>query len=194
MSLGQLVRNLETDKVIAVPWALHHYGITREEIDGEGLEVVTRHMGLVHGRRAARTVELIISENYSDGTVDSPTLRHLAGVTAMRLSLGASPSHWRNDAQRKLATEQPDGYWNRHNSSNPATWSPIEFDAGSYGGKLIQDKGREFQDTYSGQQIWGSPTRTRVNFIRQQLELTGVAAQVVKVAWWDPLNDADNGR
>lgn len=181
MSLPRLIEDLEIDKVMALPLALQHYQLSREAIELEGLNVLKRHATLADGSRENRLIELLLSEDYA-GSRDAPQLRHLAGVTAMRLALGAATADWHNDAARKMARQVPDGLWKRPGDNGQETWA-IEYDAGSYWGSVIQEKGWAFHDRYDGQ-IWGCWNATRVKRLQEELERAGVPARVIKVHWW----------
>lgn len=181
MSLSGLIADLTVDKVMALSLALEHYRVSRAEIELEGLTLLQRHATLADGSRKEQLVELLVSDDFAM-PLGATQLRHLAGVSAMRLALGAACNDWRNDAERKMARLVPDGLWERSSSMGRETWA-IEYDANSYWGSVIHQKARAFHDEYDGQ-IWGCWNGSRVERLRQELHLAGVTATVIEVHWW----------
>lgn len=183
MSLSQLAADLETDKVIAMALATHHYQVTRREIRQEGFNILNMPMQLVYGRQGAENVqgvELLLNDQYATKRPSAPALRHLAGTTAVRLSIRAHSEHWANDADRPLSLLIPDGYW-ADQKSPPV---PIEYDAGSYSQRDVISKALEF-DKY-GLQLWGTASKTRQKRITEWIHALRVSYVVKYVPWWEP--------
>src|SRR5690606_22778705 len=130
--LDELLRDLEGDRVIAARLAHRHYRVPLKRARAEGLAVRTLQVPLTAGSRVARRVSVLLwPEERRLMRVKPPVIRHLAGVTACRLFLGAPIEFWRNDAGRPLGLLQPDGlWWQPH--AGPDVAKAIEYDAGSY--------------------------------------------------------------
>jgi len=183
MSLSQLAADLETDKVMAMGLAMHHYQLTRRQISQEGFNIIRMPMQLVYGRQGGdnvQRVELLLNDQYATRRPSAPSLRHLAGTTAVRLSVKAHAEHWSNDADRPLSLLMPDGYW-ADQKSPPV---PIEYDAGSYSQRDVISKALEF-DKY-GLQLWGTASKTRQKRITEWIHALRVRYVVKYVPWWEP--------
>jgi len=188
MSLSQLASDLETDKVMAMGLAMHHYQLTRRQIIQEGFNVIRMPMQLVYGRQGGdnvQRVELLLNDQYAASTPSAPALRHLAGTTAIRLDIKANSEHWTNEADRPLSLQIPDGYWEDHKS--PPV--PIEYDAGSYSQRQVISKAREF-DKY-GLQLWGTASKTRQKRLTEWIHTLRVSYVVKYVPWWEPAPPED---
>jgi len=183
MSLSQLAEDLESDKVMAMSLATHHYQLTRRQIKEEGFNIIKRPMQLVYGRQSSdniRPIELLLNDETATRTPKAPVLRHLAGTTAMRLNIKVNTEHWTNDADRPLALLIPDGYW----ADNKTPPVPIEYDAGSYSQRDVTSKALEF-DKY-GLQLWGTASKTRQKRITEWIHALRIRYVVKYVPWWEP--------
>jgi hypothetical protein len=110
------------------------------------------------------------------------TLRHLAGVTAMRLDFGAPTKLWTNAAGERDAGKQPDGLWAEPRAEG--VFRAIEYDSGSYGHAELVAKMKQFNDAY-GMQFWGVASEARVETVERVLRELGCLGTVDYVPWWE---------
>ncbi|GAA5534761.1 hypothetical protein [Deinococcus aluminii] len=101
---------------------------------------------------------------------------HLCGTAEIRLRLGSSPEQWRSDAAALGKLNKPDAV---------LTLGPhlvaIEFDTGSYRGRVVRQKCEHFAGKYAGL-VWGVTSRVRSRRLAEALGPSGV--QVLRVNWW----------
>src|SRR5690606_13684952 len=180
--LDELLRDLEGDRVIAARLAHRHYRVPLKRARADGLAVRTLQVPPTAGSRVARRVSVLLwPEERRLLRVKPPVIRHLAGVTACRLYLGAPFELWHNDAGRPLGLLQPDGlWWQPH--AGPDVAKAIEYDAGSYSRAQVVAKVEAFGRRF-GYQIWGVAGRERSRFVRDLLLETGSAGEAHHVPW-----------
>jgi len=180
--LDELLRDLEGDRVIAARLAHRHYRVPLKRARAEGLAVRTLQVPLTAGSRVARRVSVLLwPEERRLMRVKPPVIRHLAGVTACRLYLGAPIELWHNDAGRPLGLLQPDGlWWQPH--AGPDVAKAIEYDAGSYTRAQVVAKVAAFEKQF-GYQVWGVAGPERSRFVRELLLETGSAGEAHHVPW-----------
>ena len=102
---------------------------------------------------------------------------HLCGTAEIRLRLGYPPEQWHSDAAALGKLNRPDAV---------LTLGPhlvaIEFDTGSYRGRVVRQKREAFSGKYAGL-VWGVTSRVRSRNLVETLAPHGV--QVLHVNWWD---------
>ena len=182
MGIERLKTDLVVDRVIGAGAARSHYGVSTARARAAGLFVCRLLVGVTARSRRAERVHVIVSP-LEDRLVHAreSTVRHLAGVTATRLHVGAPAGAWRNEGGAPLALLQPDGFWRRPDVHDDALWA-IEYDAGSYSSKQIRLKMLEFRRTY-GYQVWGVASEARREFVLGHLLATDSPGQVHHVPW-----------
>jgi hypothetical protein len=104
------------------------------------------------------------------------SLRHYAGVAALRLHLNVPLTQWRVTSIAE-GYQIPDGVWHYEGRDIAA-----EYDAGEYSKKRLFEKVRNYSLTYS-YQIWGTASEVRVKVIHQVLETIGVPGRVYFIPW-----------
>lgn len=170
------------DRVIGANASRAHYGVSPERAAAAGLLVCELSLGPTANSLVAEPVKVIVSPRQKRlMTAKESTLRHLAGVTATRLHMGASTAAWRNEGGAPLALLEPDGYWRRPDVFAGAVWA-IEYDAGSYSSKQLTEKMRTFRREY-GYQVWGVASEKRREFVERHLLATDSPGQVHYVPW-----------
>lgn len=182
MSLAALERDLAVDRVISERHALEGYGVSAVRAKRAGLEVLKRNIKPTYSATKEVNATLIVcSEEERLRCASGNTLRHLAGVTALRLFLGASTEDWENEGGARQARHLPDGYWQRPDVHAGAVWA-IEYDAGSYVWAQLLEKGKEFMATH-GYQVWGVASEARIRTVEAALSAIGAPRQVHFVPW-----------
>lgn len=182
MSLAALERDLAVDRVISERHALEGYGVSAARAKRAGLEVHRRRIGLTYSARSEVGVTLIVwPEESRLRRASGNTLRHLAGVTALRLCLGAAAEAWENEGGARQARLHPDGYWQRPDVHEGAVWA-IEYDAGSYSPPQLLEKGKAFMAAH-GYQVWGVASAARTRTVEAALSAIGAPRQVHYVPW-----------
>lgn len=182
MSLAALERDLAVDRVISERHALEGYGVSAGRARRAGLGVLARNVRLSHSARSEAAVTLIVwPEEERLRRASGSTLRHLAGVTALRLFLGAAVQDWENEGGARLARHLPDGYWQRPDVHAGAVWA-IEYDAGSYSSRQLLEKGQAFLASH-GYQVWGVASAARVRMVEAALRAIDAPRQVHFVPW-----------
>lgn len=182
MSLAALERDLLVDRVISERHALEGYGVSAALAKRAGLGVLKRNIRLTYSARSEVAVSLIVWPEESRLRRSSGnTLRHLAGVTALRLFLGAAAEDWENEGGARLARHLPDGYWRRPDVHAGAVWA-IEYDAGSYSPPQLLEKGKAFMSAH-GYQVWGVASAARIRTVEAALSAIGAPRQVHCVPW-----------
>lgn len=185
--LGGLVRDLERDRVVALPVAMHYYGVTRREIVAEGMNLITMRMQLVARQGRHERVTLLVNDDIASARPSANVLRHLAGTVAIRLLIKAPAARFENTADRALARLVPDGLWLYDNPDpevGDAPGSAVEYDAGSYSAQQIGEKLMAFE-SYK-YQFWGGVSRARAEFITSLAKTGGIHCAVFEVPWWEP--------
>lgn len=182
VSLAALERDLVVDRGISARHALEGYGVSVSQATRAGLGVLERRIGLTYSARSEVDVTLIVwPEEARLRRASGSTLRHLAGVTAVRLVVGAAAVDWENEGGARVARHLPDGYWQRPDVYAGAVWA-IEYDAGSYSSRQLLEKGRGFMVTH-GYQVWGVASEARIRTVEAALDSIGAPRQVHFVPW-----------
>lgn len=182
MGIAKLKADLAVDRVIGAETARTHYGVTPRRARAAGLPVRRLWIKRTTSSYHSEEFDVIVSPRAKRLlTARESTLRHLAGVTATRLFLGAPSGAWRNEGGAPLALLQPDGYWSRPDVFEGAEWA-IEYDAGSYSGDQVRQKMLAFRRTH-GYQVWGVASERRRDFVKRLLLETDSPGQVHYVPW-----------
>lgn len=183
MGLSSLESDLVVDRVIGANAARAHYGVSKEHAAAAGLLVRELWLGPTANSQMQRPPPKVILSPREKRllTARESTLRHLAGVTATRLHVGAPVAAWRNEGGAPLTLLEPDGYWQRPDVHEGAVWA-IEYDAGSYSSKQVTQKMLEFRRTH-GYQVWGVASEKRVALVERLRLETDSPGQVHFVPW-----------
>ncbi len=184
MGISSLESDLVVDRVIGANAARAHYGVSKERAAAAGLLVRELWLGRTARSKvveAPRPTVIVSPREKRLLTARESTLRHLAGVTATRLHVGAPAAAWRNEGGAPLALLEPDGYWQRPDVYEGAVWA-IEYDAGSYSSQQVRQKLLEFRRTH-GYQVWGVASEKRVAIVERLRLETDSPGQVHYVPW-----------
>lgn len=183
MAIEKLKADLVVDRVIGANAARAHYGVSKERAAAAGLLLRELWLGpTANSQMQTPPPKVIVSPREKRLlTARESTLRHLAGVTATRLHVGAPAAAWRNEGGAPLALLEPDGYWRRPDVFAGAVWA-IEYDSGSYSSKQVIEKMRSFRREY-GYQVWGVASEKRREFVECHLLATDSPGQVHYVPW-----------
>lgn len=184
MAIEKLKADLVVDRVIGASAARAHYGVSKERAAAAGLLVRELWLGRTARSKVAeepRPTVIVSPREKRLLTARESTLRHLAGVTATRLHVGAPAAAWRNEGGAPLALLEPDGYWQRPDVHEGAVWA-IEYDTGSYSSKQVRQKMLEFRRTH-GYQVWGVASEKRVPLVERLRLGTDSPGQVHYVPW-----------
>ncbi|WP_353541011.1 hypothetical protein [Deinococcus xinjiangensis] len=101
---------------------------------------------------------------------------HLAGTAELRLVSGYSPEVWSSAASALGKGGQPDAVL-----TLPPHRVAVEFDTGSYPGKVVQKKLAVFSQEYDGL-IWGVTGKVRYQRFVERYQALGV--KVIQARWW----------
>jgi hypothetical protein len=172
--LKGLRESLEVDKAISEGQLYRYWGLRLEDL-GPDWSTVTRQIGLT--RHSSGQVTFVCLEKRV-GALEGAQLRHLAGVAEMRKMLGELPGAWESSAQRQRALLLPDALW--HTKGGVVA---IEFDAGSYSPKQIEEKVWGYSRNYA-RQVWGTPTELRRGRLEHQLKKLGAKPPRVLLTTW----------
>ena len=164
---------LACDRAVSQLQLTKLYGVTQAQARAAGVFSTRRSVAATKGS-VPRTVSFFVADK-SLLKKPTTTLRHLAGVAAVRAQLGASPGDWRSPEQ-SVARQLPDALWQAAGGV-----VAIEFDVGSYSRARILEKAWSFQG-YAAQ-VWGSPSDKRNRLIAEVLVSQRVAARVVVAVW-----------
>lgn len=182
--LPLLVEDIQRDRVVALNVASHYYRVRRRQVVEEGLQMLSLPMQLVAGQARRARVTLIVNEDIATNRPSANALRHLAGTTALRLLIGAAASDIENTADLPLARHLPDGLWEYDATHfGPSPGAALEYDAGSYSAKQIEEKIKAFE-AY-GRQYWGGVTATRAKFITRCAQEARVGCAIFEAPWWE---------
>lgn len=172
-SLEGLREALEVDKALSLGQCQRHWGLGIEELREAGFYPVEAQIGLTRHQRPQPVV--FVCSSGSIARLHPNQLRHLAGVAEMRQLLAAPAQFWRSTAERERALLIPDAIW-----ETPEGSVAIEFDAGSYSPRQIEEKVWRFSRGYV-QQIWGTPSHLRQ--ARLESHAQGFTLNVVMANW-----------
>ncbi len=183
MGIASLESDLVVDRLIGANAARAHYGVSKERAAAAGLLLRELWLGPTANSQVQPPPPAVILSPREKRllTARESTLRHLAGVTATRLHVGAPAEAWRNEGGAPLALLEPDGYWQRPDVHEGAIWA-IEYDAGSYSSKQLTEKMLAFRGAY-GYQVWGVASAQRRQFVERHLLATDSPGQVHYVPW-----------
>ncbi len=165
--------DLEVDRVLSAGQVERHY--RRSFPAGKDLFVFDAFLAPTHGSNDYQRVSFYALERKAT-RMNASSLRHLAGVAEMRRLLKAPRESWKSEAGTRFAAEQPDALW-----FTPAGEVAVEYDAGSYSSKQILAKTLTFR-RYE-RQIWGSPSRKRVQHLSAFLLEAGEATAPLYAPW-----------
>jgi len=171
--LEGLKEALEVDKALSLGQCWRRWGVGLEEIKETGVHTVEAQIGLTRYQRPQSVV--FVCSSRSVAKLHPNQLRHLAGVAEMRRILAATPDSWCSEAQRERALLIPDAVW-----KTPEGPVAIEFDAGSYSPKQVEQKVWRFSRNYI-KQIWGTPGKLRQ--LRLHGYARGLSLESIAVSW-----------
>jgi Replication-relaxation len=176
--LDDLSNVLQRDKVMSLGQCLHHYNVTRSELDKQFILKEDFLSETNYTRHSSRFT--FVCRDKKTAQRQGSSLRHLAGVTEMRLLLKADPLSWRNQGGRVNSLLIPDGIWHQGR-----TKIAIEYDTGSYSKEQLEQKISAYQRHYL-QQIWGTPSVKRLEKLNAMFLEAGLGewAQVLYAPWW----------
>jgi len=181
MKIDELVSDLLVDKVISAGRARRHYGVNLAAAKRASLLLLKRHIPYSRTSRKAKQVTFLAVDRFYWQTSGNQ-LRHLAGVTALRLDNDVPVDSWLNEGGLPFSTGIPDGIWLRPEAPNGA-WA-LEYDAGSYTTDMIIEKAKTYANTYP-KQIWGVAVPARVKRIAYALAIENIPARVEYSPWWE---------
>ena len=184
--LGKLARlraALRTDRVLSAAQLKRHFDLDLGQL--QGLREFVCFNAVVQPIFRTQTSRQIIwfvtREPRLPRRMSPEQVGHLCGTAEIRLRLGYSPEQWRSDAAALGKLSKPDAV---------LTLGPhlvaIEFDAGSYRGRVVRQKREAFSGRYAGL-VWGVTSRVRAGRLAEVLGPFGV--KVLQVNWWSEAGD-----
>lgn len=174
ISLNNLYFDLQVDKALSEGQLVRYYKLSLRDLPAVFF-ITPAYLAVTHHSRAFKEMNFITCEP-KHRCLSANALRHLAGTTEMRHLLNADRTCWQSEAQVSFASEQPDALWH-----SPRGDVAIEFDAGSYSAKKIEQKINTFK-SFSGQ-VWGSSSLKRVAYLQKLLQQNGVVTPPVFSDW-----------
>lgn len=174
VALQQLKRDLRTDRVLTLTQVETRYQLGHLQLEAAGFLVFERFVGTTRHTKVCS--HLFVAEDKKILEQHENTLRHLAGVAAMRQALGAEAHTWSSAADASFALLRPDALW-RTSEGTVA----IEFDAGSYDPEQLRSKVAAFSN-FAGQ-VWGAASRARAARLSRLLKGAANDALALHVSW-----------
>jgi hypothetical protein len=173
-----LDKALERDKVMSLGQCLRHYGLHKSDLRKRFI-LKEEFLAETNYSRHERT-HLFVCRDEKIALHRGPALRHLAGLTEMRLMLKADPLSWHNHAERVNELLTPDGVWHLK-EQKVAT----EYDTGSYSLTQLKAKMKSYRRRYT-HQVWGTPSARRVEKLESLFADLGLEdrAVVLHAPWW----------
>jgi len=177
MASSSLLDALGADRVLSVAQLERHFGMTEAEACAMGARGFVVSLSKTKGS-TRHTCHRFIIRKGKRPPGDGPSVRHLTGTAEMRYLLGASADVWVSDASRRYAKNKPDAIWR-----TPEGVVAIEYDAGAYDPDQIREKLIAFEKGYVGQ-IWGSPSKARVEHIKDLARNVVPDLEVLYAPWF----------
>lgn len=173
-----LAFDLEIDQAVTAWQVRRWYQLSQAQLEQRGFVLDRRLIKPTKGSEIRRSVVFVLLDEelrrYSE-----TALLHLAGTAEMRWALGVGyvlpngPQEWSSSAWREAATMVPDALWEKPDGSRIA----IEFDSTHYDNERVAQKAERFSE-FDGQ-VWGAPTRTRVEALKERVLAVDPRARVV---------------
>jgi len=112
---------------------------------------------------------------------DDTALAHRCGTAEIRYMLGVDSDRavWQAETRGKLSCENPDAVYLPEGGRRIA----IEFDAGSYGPRIIDKKLRTFRERGFEQTIWGVTTSLRQRNLTRKIGAQ-LQREILLATWW----------
>ena len=176
--LARLREALRTDRVLSASQVQRYFGLDITELHpSQGWLVFELMLQPIYGSvRSRQIIRFVTREPRLPRVLSPEQVGHLAGVAECRLARGFEPGDWSSAAQALGKGRQPDAVLTLAGHQ-----VAIEYDTGSYSGRVVQQKVAAFAEQYTAL-IWVLTSQTRHTHFRDSLGLLGV--ELMLVNWW----------
>ncbi|GAA3998969.1 hypothetical protein GCM10022631_07220 [Deinococcus rubellus] len=173
-------RALECDAAMSSAQLERHFGLEIADLEGvRYVETIVRSSKDMSANEV-KTVFLTASRQIANG--DDTALAHRCGTAEIRYMLGvdSDPARWQAEVRGRLSYENPDAVYVPESGGEIA----VEFDAGSYGPRVIDRKLRTFKERGFQETIWAVTTDVRQRNLTKKIG-DQLKRDVMLVNWWE---------
>ncbi|MBZ9752194.1 hypothetical protein GO986_12325 [Deinococcus sp. HMF7620] len=176
--LARLRAALRTDRVLSGAQLERHFDLSPSQL--QPLKDFTQFSATLQpvyrSVRSRTVVPFVTLEASMERRLSAEQVGHLAGTAEIRLQLAAAPQDWQSGAAALGRSNKPDAVYllGEHRVA-------IEYDAGSYRARVIEQKLEQFSRDYAGL-VWGVTSGVRARRLQDRLGAHGV--QVLHLNWW----------